>query len=619
MQLHENLKVSTTAGITSPAEVQATRQRIIFLESLCMELKAAADQSRMEADRSRKALTTVEIRFTKLNHHAEELEREVLKKGEEIIELSQKVAYAETKRTESEAGLSSFKKRMNIELQLTQLELEKERRMLQNLSGKFEDAQMRLSYLQSSYERLFEKMFELYGTIQSEQSEKFDLAEFIADMRAEIVSLEELLAHSKAREKSLQDALETNLEKLEDQTILTHATNISLDNGLPVDMTYDSWSKTEPTSAKNDNPENPTMIVRELLTPSDRPLASRYIAELENGPDSVREHAGARLIELLGKHAAAFIINAARLSSSAVVRACLVSQLATTHDTLLLPVILRFMDDPEYTVRIAALDSCCNLASDSGTDWLATVEKGLKDVSPFVRRRAAMHTAMAKHRDAGPLCRHLLFDPDPTTRRLAAASTASTRDPQTVLALLSCIEDDNAQVLSSAAHSIEQLLAIPASEFLNAPPAERKIIVNKLAAYISSSKNTLYPDGILIEKDLLAAALPDELWRSAPVVQEPVPQGASESTHEDEKPQFQPPQVVVVEEKPIVKEKPAEKAAGLLPFHRIKNILQSSIFGITDEELQKELACTHQEAAETIATYMAEGKVLRRGKKLFLS
>lgn len=340
-------------------------------------------------------------------------------------------------------------------------------------------------------------------------------------------------------------------------------------------------------------------------SPADRAgsLVRHLAGELFEGAPRLRPRAAARLVELLGMEASSLLASALEEEEDSDVAAALCEALGDTRDPDALDAVLASVAHGAAKVRAAAWEAALRLAPSDVRDEL--IERGLADRAPSVRRRVLLAVASLPGIDPGPWAARCLDDADPQVRRVACVALGGTQDEIAARRLIRKLADEDQQVrlaarTSAARHFGDRLEKL-------APAARRRAeeqaeVVAPAATEARGSKYTPAPTAEAREPEPRAPAASAASAEQVAATSEPTTQAVPEARAE-----------ATAASEPEPKPEPVP-----IPFAELERPLLAAIRGLTPGELAAQLGRDADEVESALEAYLEEGRVVRRGRKIFL-
>ncbi|MGD9201896.1 MAG: HEAT repeat domain-containing protein [Chitinispirillia bacterium] len=615
---------------------ESAKRRILLLESLCFQLKTSEDLAKLELKKALNALKKNETREKQILEHITNLENKIIEKNRKIQEIEQKLSHTFKEKTEALETIQILKNRHELENEIALIRSERKKQSSKIVTEKLNHCEKRLNYLEPAFEKLFDKMMQLYDLSQNGRTENFDLTEFIAELRAEILSLKQKISNTEEREFFLKEAYDDSIKELlkyKSRKIGNSETRWEPDSkdGDKYDdpdeiqsadsenrelIAESEFSYSEETADKKlfeEFRKNQAVPEKTSISRTDRPLIDFFMNDLTKGSDKMRPRAAARLIDLLGEQAVPVIVKTASSTKTPYIKVALIAELAkirTFDSKSLISIILYFLDDEDSSVRSAALDAFSQFAPITKKEHFPIIQKAMEDESSVIRRKALIIAATSKEIDPGVCCKQLLQDPDHNIRRLAVASFNSTKDPKTVMALFDVVKDENDKVSATAANTLYQIFGDVFEHFSRLKYENRVALVDNFTTYITIRFNSFFPNGNILPQSAYSLLFPPEMRiqkaeskQIKEMSREPINKSGLKKESSGEKEE---------------RKKDVEPGKYLPSFDKLSTFIQSSLMGCTIEEIGLEFSIETDILSQSIDQYISNGKIVKRGKKLFL-
>ena len=646
--MNEETEIRTLIPNYPVSNFESAKRRILLLESLCFQLKTSEDLAKLELKKAQTALKKIKTREKQIHEHITNLENKILDKNRKIQDIDQKLSELLKEKTEARELIKTLKNGYELENEIRLIENDRKNQSSKILSEKLKHCEKRLHYLEPAYEKLFDKMMQLYDLSQNDKTENFDLTEFIAELRAEILSLKQKISNTEEREFLLKGAYEDSVSELlkykrqkgnnsEIQWEFDRKSSDNFDDPDKIESTNrdleneesepESELITEPevSDLKEKNGEKTDLNIfdksiikqnipeKASISRTDQPLIDFFMNDLSKGTEKMRPRAAARLIDLLGERAVPVIVKTASATKTPYVKVALIAELAkirTFDSNSLISVILYFLEDEDSSVRSAAIDAFSQFEPITRKEHFPIIQKAMEDESSVIRRRALVLAATSKEIDPGVCCNKLLKDPDHHIRRLAAASFNSTKDPKTVMTLFDVVQDENDDVSAAAADTLYQIFGDALKNFSKLTYENRIALVDNFTTYITIRFDTFFPNGNVLTPSDYSLLFPPEMH-----IQREESGQFKERSHKSLNPSgFKK---VPSEEKEEKREN-IKSGKNQPSFDKISKFIQSSLIGCTIEEIGLEFSIESHILKQSIDKYINDGKIVKRGKKLFL-
>jgi len=287
-------------------------------------------------------------------------------------------------------------------------------------------------------------------------------------------------------------------------------------------------------------------------------LAHSLVEELFSGSAEQRARAATRIEAVLGLEAVEPLCEALTVETGAEVLAAICASLGRLGAEEAYDFLRPHLTAEEPSVRAAAIEACLRLVrTEPDRSWL--VELGLGDASAPVRRRTFLAAAALPGFELLPLALRCRTDGDPHVRRLAYVALASESDPAVARRALEALSDPDEGVRRAVG-----------------PLLSRRFGVDGAASASSSS----------------ARSQPG----SAPETLAKAPDGAG----------------------PVVAAAARTTQEPGIPFEEIELVLMTSLRGATLADLVERLDRGEAEVARVVERYLAEGRLVLRGSRLYL-
>lgn len=325
--------------------------------------------------------------------------------------------------------------------------------------------------------------------LNTDVSDPFDLASFIAELRSEVLLRRE---HAEGAPHAMLVAA-TPVAPVDAPVVEkpSHITNEAEALNLQGRLTV---SKAELASLERAFP---------FAGRSEETLFGFSVRELTAPDASARARAAERLTALAHPAAAPALATALHAERDASVKVALLTALSTLAKVEAIPVILPQLSAAAPEVRIAALKALLKLDPTQAGPHLAAA---VKDPDSAVRRRASL-LALGLH---GPSALELgetaIRDENPDVRSLAALVLGASGMESARTWLMQAMRDPEVRVRRSASQALSRLLGQDVSQLVDLDEAQRRREVRRLSQVPSNPV-----------KAKLVASLP----KVAPVVERP--------------------------------------------------------------------------------------------------
>jgi hypothetical protein len=435
--------------------------------------------------------------------------------------------------------------------------------------------------------------------LNTDISDPFDLASFIAELRSEVLLRRE---HAQGAPHAMLVAAPS----VESATVVektSHITNEAEALNLQGRLTV---SKAELASLERAFP---------FAGRSEETLFGFSVRELTAPDAPARARAAERLTALAHPAAAPALATALHAETDASVKVALLTALATLAKVEALPVILPQLGASSPDVRIAALKAFLKLDPTHAAPHLAAA---VKDPDSAVRRRASL-LALGLH---GPSALELgetaIRDENADVRSLAALVLGASGMESARTWLMQAMRDPEVRVRRSASQALSRLLGQDVTQLVELDEAQRRREVRRLSQLPSNPV-----------KAKLVAALPKVVLAAAPasqpvVVELPTPhvvkvgaqtmvRGADESRVEARRVEGVRTTVTVIEEAP------ASPTVEKVVREGVMTELRAAIRGQPADALATTLNTSLETVRAACAALMQQGHVVRRGHKYFVA
>lgn len=329
--------------------------------------------------------------------------------------------------------------------------------------------------------------------LNTDVSDPFDLASFIAELRSEVLLRRE---HAEGAPHAMLVAA-TPVAPVDAAVVEkpSHITNEAEALNLQGRLTV---SKAELASLERAFP---------FAGRSEETLFGFSVRELTAPDASARARAAERLTALAHPAAAPALATALHAERDASVKVALLTALSTLAKVEAIPVILPQLSAAAPEVRIAALKALLKLDPTQAGPHLAAA---VKDPDSAVRRRASL-LALGLH---GPSALELgetaIRDENPDVRSLAALVLGASGMESARTWLMQAMRDPEVRVRRSASQALSRLLGQDVSQLVDLDEAQRRREVRRLSQVPSNPV-----------KAKLVASLPKVVQAPAPVVERP--------------------------------------------------------------------------------------------------
>lgn len=329
--------------------------------------------------------------------------------------------------------------------------------------------------------------------LNTDVSDPFDLASFIAELRSEVLLRRE---HAEGAPHAMLVAVApvapVDAPAVEKPSHITNeAEALNLQGRLTV-------SKAELASLERAFP---------FAGRSEETLFGFSVRELTAPDASARARAAERLTALAHPAAAPALATALHAERDASVKVALLTALSTLAKVEAIPVILPQLSASAPEVRIAALKALLKLDPTQAGPHLAAA---VKDPDSAVRRRASL-LALGLH---GPSALELgetaIRDENPDVRSLAALVLGASGMESARTWLMQAMRDPEVRVRRSASQALSRLLGQDVSQLVDLDEAQRRREVRRLSQVPSNPV-----------KAKLVASLPKVAQAQATVVERP--------------------------------------------------------------------------------------------------
>ncbi len=454
--------------VTSPRPA-ADRERVLLLECRLEEMRAALDEARDEADRTRMKLADVSTREADHVRRYGLVHEELAEARAEVVALRRRLDRSEALRAELAGHLFEAGSREDAEelVRLRRKVLSEEQRALVT-DRTVARLRERVEELVASRETLLTRIAQWQQLIREDATEAADLSEFLAELRREILDLEHESAVSDAREAALRQRLasagidpeRTPPEETPEPIVVAEA---EPESEIAVELEPEPVAEVppEPVAATETEPAAEAALELEPEPESEmEPLeevdaeeevvasaAPEDVADVEaledldaeveaatdaepvaaTEPEPVADpdrEAGSEpdvesepAIEPLGNRAAQLVAELEGTRPPAR-QADLLLQLGRSGDRTVVGTVRSWTDSAEPSVRAAAYEALGRLLERSPSELEPHVRMGLTDPDARVRRRVALAAATARGLSAHELLDPLREDPDPQVRRV---------------------------------------------------------------------------------------------------------------------------------------------------------------------------------------------------------
>lgn len=457
--------------------------------------------------------------------------------------------------------------------------------------------------------------------LNTDVSDPFDLASFIAELRSEVL----------LRRENAQGAPHAMLVAATPVTVEpavvekpSHITNEAEALNLQGRLTV---SKAELASLERAFP---------FAGRSEETLFGFSVRELTAPDASARARAAERLTALAHPAAAPALATALHAESDSAVKVALLTALATLAKVEAIPVILPQLSASAPEVRIAALKALLKLDPTQAGPHLAAA---VKDPDSAVRRRASL-LALGLH---GPSALELgetaIRDENPDVRSLAALVLGASGMESARTWLMQAMRDPEVRVRRSASQALSRLLGQDVSQLVDLDEAQRRREVRRLSqvpsnpvkAKLVASLPKVAPVNVVVDArrpvaptpvaaPKPAAAVAIETAPSAPRVVENVKplvvQVAAKAPASASIAVLAAPARTAVA---VIEEEAPAPAPEPLVLDGVMTELRAAIRGQPADVLAGALNTSLETVRAACAALMHQGQVVRRGHKYFVA
>ena|GEM_PF-2238354 len=339
-------------------------------------------------------------------------------------------------------------------------------------------------------------------------------------------------------------------------------------------------------------------------------LSRSLVDELFTGSAEQRARAAARIEAVLGLAAVGPLCEALATETEPEVLAAICASLGRLGLEETYEDLRPHLASEEPAVRAAAIEACLRLVrAEPERSWL--VEIGLGDTSACVRRRTFLAAAALPGFELVPLALRCRADGDPHVRRLAYVALASESDPAVACRAFEAISDPDEGVRRAVAPLLARRFGADAEALASLSPAER---LREIRALEARAKEPERRDPAL-ESGRRGPAPEAELRRHAPT-------GEFERGGPAPKPELRglTPVGKFARRGDALAAAPAatDAAEPGIPFDEIELVLMTSLRGATLPELVERLRRGEADVARAVERYLAEGRLVLRGSRLYL-
>jgi HEAT repeat protein len=311
----------------------------------------------------------------------------------------------------------------------------------------------------------------------------------------------------------------------------------------------------------------------EFKTRAEETLYAFSLRELTSGDAGARCRAAARLRTLEARAAVPALATALGAERDASVKAAILESLAAAGDATVIPLISPHLKAKEIDVRLAALEAASKLGDGPAID------RSLSDISPAVRRRAAVLAAARP--EAMELLARAAADEDASVRRVAALTLAACSGDEAKKILLKALDDNDPTVRRAAAKGLSRLVGEDLISVADLDQAARRRQMRRIAESRKAIVESAIPAAAPEPKPVEAVVRP-------PIPAAPVPVAAAPESSSE-------------------------------VFARIKSEIRASLRGKTPEELREPLGLTMESVVAAARALEKSGALVRRGQRYFLA
>ena len=290
-------------------------------------------------------------------------------------------------------------------------------------------------------------------------------------------------------------------------------------------------------------------------TRSEETLFALSLRELSAADPVARSRAAQRLQSLSARAALPAVAAALNAEQVPEVLCALLQVCGAAGEGSVLPIVQARLSHDSVEVRLAALEACVHLKDSPA------LTQAMDDDASRVRRRAAILASALP--DAAAVLERAARDADPSVRRVAALGLASRGGESAVVVLLAALDDPDQSVRRAAAKGLSSALGPEVFAVADLEQARRHREIRRLAGQ--------------------------------PRVEQPPP-----------------PQIRASE--PVEVASADNQALETEVLTRVRSALR----GQSEEELFRDISAKPQEVREAAAALVGQGRLIRRGQRLFV-
>jgi HEAT repeat protein len=339
-----------------------------------------------------------------------------------------------------------------------------------------------------------------------------------------------------------------------------------------------------------------------FATRSERALYESCLDDLAARDPAVRRRAADGLRALGSRGAAPLVAAALGREADADVKTALLAALGALAEANASDLALRELADPRPPVRAAALDAVSALA---GPAAIPALTGSLVDASPLVRRRAVVLLGFARGETADEALAGALTDRDAGVARAAAAALAGRPSARAQGALARALEHRDAAVRRAAALATARWSGEAVDT--SAPEAERRRAARRISEKLLEVGGEALRSAVT--KVRVVAAPPPHAARTRPRVTSPSPfqgEGRGEGASRGSAAAAMKSAVAVAAPDAALAE------AALTE-------VQAALRGRTADELSAALGSERLAVESTLRALVAQGRLVARGPRFFMS
>lgn len=338
-------------------------------------------------------------------------------------------------------------------------------------------------------------------------------------------------------------------------------------------------------------------------TRSERALYEASLDDLGSGDPGTRRRAADGLRALGSRTAAPLVAAALGRESEAEVKAALLAALGSLAEASAIDLAIRELSDARPAVRAAALEAAVALGRDRAIPLLAAA---LADPSALVRRRATMLLAFSQGEVAEDALVNALLDRDAGVARAAAVALAGRPSGRAQGALARALDHREAEVRRVAARAVGRWSgeAVDAS----APEAERRTAARRIAEKLLTVETAELRTAVMRVPQAASARR-----RQARTGKQPgaPPRAAPGAARGGPAPV---PAAALHAAVAVASPEPDPELAGAVVAE-----VRAALRGCTVDELSTTLARDRMTVEATLRALVAQGRLVVRGPRFFMS